>query len=179
MDLLVVEDDVVLGKALVKGLTEAGHVCIWTQNGFEAVERCKNQLFDIAVLDLLLPDLHGLEVLREFRIHQPSLAVLILSALGTVEERVHGLNSGADDYLVKPFAFAEWIEAVAMNFGKIKSTFRSLRFRLMLLNAIVVLLASMGTLVGLRAGMKFALVHELSDLDLSSHRSVATGWLAE
>lgn len=114
MDLLVVEDDVVLGKALVKGLTEAGHVCIWTQNGFEAVERCKNQLFDIAVLDLMLPDLHGLEVLREFRIHQPSLAVLILSALGTVEERVHGLNSGADDYLVKPFAFAELIARLSV-----------------------------------------------------------------
>jgi len=109
MDLLVVEDDIVLGKALVQGLTEAGHVCTWSQNGVHAVDLCKHQAFDIAVLDLMLPDLSGLEVLKEFRIHQPSLAVLILSALATVEERVEGLNSGADDYLVKPFAFAELI----------------------------------------------------------------------
>ncbi len=57
----------------------------------------------------MLPDLPGLEVLKEFRVYQPSRSVLILSALGTVEERVHGLNSGADDYLVKPFAFSELI----------------------------------------------------------------------
>ncbi len=114
MNLLVVEDDMVLGKALVQGLTEAGHVCKWTQNGLQAVELSKTQSFDIAVLDLMLPDLSGLEVLREFRIHQPSLLVLVLSALSTVEERVHGLNSGADDYLVKPFAFAELIARLSV-----------------------------------------------------------------
>ncbi|MEQ1830428.1 MAG: response regulator transcription factor [Pirellula sp.] len=114
LDLLVVEDDVVLGKALVKGLTEAGHVCKWVQSGSEAVDCCKNHLYEIAVLDLMLPDLSGLEVLREFRIHQQRLAVLILSALGTVEERVLGLNSGADDYLVKPFAFAELIARLSV-----------------------------------------------------------------
>ncbi len=109
MELLIVEDDLVLGKALVQGLSEAGHICAWTQNGREAVGLIRTRSFDAAVLDLMLPDLPGLEVLKEFRVYQPSRSVLILSALGTVEERVHGLNSGADDYLVKPFAFSELI----------------------------------------------------------------------
>lgn len=114
MEILVVEDDMVLGKALFQGLTESGHACSWAQTGSQAVELSSIQSFDIAVLDLLLPDLSGLEVLRELRVRLPNLSILILSALGSIEERVHGLNSGADDYLVKPFAFAELIARLSV-----------------------------------------------------------------
>ena len=114
MNVLVIEDDMVLGKALLIGLLEAGHECVWTTNGLDAVQQVQARGFDVAVLDLMLPDLPGIEVLIEVRKHQPELSVLILSAMGTVEERVHGLNSGADDYLVKPFAFAELIARLSV-----------------------------------------------------------------
>ena len=104
----------VLGKAIVQGLTESGHACTWAQTGSRAVELGSVQSFDIAVLDLLLPDVSGLEVLKELRVRLPNLSILILSALGSVDERVHGLNSGADDYLVKPFAFAELIARLSV-----------------------------------------------------------------
>lgn len=114
MKVLVVEDDAVLGKALLTGLTEYGHACTWSQNGLDAVRLGSEQVFDVAVLDLMLPDLPGLEVLKGLRSYLPSLPILILSAMGTVDERVHGLNSGADDYLVKPFAFAELIARLSV-----------------------------------------------------------------
>ncbi|MCE3014524.1 MAG: response regulator transcription factor [Pirellula sp.] len=114
MKVLVIEDDVVLGKALLTGLTESGHACTWSQNGLDAVRLGSEQVFDVAVLDLMLPDLPGLDVLKGLRNHLPGIPILILSAMGTVEERVHGLNSGADDYLVKPFAFAELIARLSV-----------------------------------------------------------------
>ena len=109
MHILIVEDDSVLGGALEKGLTEIGHVCQWTQSGSDAVNLFDEHSYDVIVLDLLLPDLPGLEVLKQVRDKKKNVAVLVLTALGSVEERVIGLNSGADDYLVKPFAFAELI----------------------------------------------------------------------
>jgi len=114
LKVLVIEDDVVLGKALLTGLTESGHACTWSQNGLDAVRLGSEQVFDVAVLDLMLPDLPGLDVLKGLRNHLPGIPILILSAMGTVEERVHGLNSGADDYLVKPFAFAELIARLSV-----------------------------------------------------------------
>ena len=114
MNVLIVEDDMVLGKALLTGLLEAGHECVWTQNGLDAVQLVKAGTFDIAVLDLMLPDLPGLVALWEMREHKSELLVLILSAMGTVDERVHGLDSNADDYLVKPFAFAELIARLSV-----------------------------------------------------------------
>ncbi|HRX80716.1 MAG: response regulator transcription factor [Planctomycetaceae bacterium] len=107
MKLLLVEDDPLLGKSLQKGLSEAGHDCQWTTSGKEAVQRATTESFNVIVLDLMLPDVGGLSVLQDLRqagIHTP---VLILTALGSVAERVSGLRAGADDYLVKPFAFAE------------------------------------------------------------------------
>ncbi|MEQ8667788.1 MAG: response regulator transcription factor [Pirellulales bacterium] len=107
MDVLVVEDDHVLGKSLKKGLEEAGHGCVWAKSGHRGLELAMSQKADVIVLDLMLPDLLGLDLLKSIRkqgIHTP---VLILTALGSVDERVAGLEAGADDYLVKPFAFAE------------------------------------------------------------------------
>lgn len=109
MHLLIVEDEKLLGRSIERGLIEAGNRCVWTRSGAEGLElACKDE-FDAIVLDLLLPDLDGrtlLETLRQRRFQTP---VLILTALGSTDDRVSGLNSGADDYLVKPFEFPELI----------------------------------------------------------------------
>jgi two-component system, OmpR family, response regulator len=107
MNILVVEDDAVLGKALKSGLLEAGHECAWVGNGQRGLVYALNHQPDAIVLDLMLPDMHGLEVLDRLRAKGVRTPVLVLTALGTVDERVAGLNAGADDYLVKPFSFAE------------------------------------------------------------------------
>jgi two-component system OmpR family response regulator/two-component system copper resistance phosphate regulon response regulator CusR len=107
MNLLVVEDDPVMGKSLSKGLAEAGHRCVWVKDGQRGLEEGLSQQFDAIVLDLLLPGLPGLDALRQLRARGVRTPVVLLTALGAVEERVTGLRSGADDYLVKPFALPE------------------------------------------------------------------------
>jgi two-component system OmpR family response regulator len=107
MDVLVIEDDEVLGKALRRGLEDAGHRCTWAKNGEKGLEHAIAQKCDAVVLDLMLPDRSGLDVLREIRAQGIRTPVVILTALGSVEERVDGLNAGADDYLIKPFSFPE------------------------------------------------------------------------
>jgi two-component system OmpR family response regulator/two-component system copper resistance phosphate regulon response regulator CusR len=107
MHLLVVEDDPVMGKSLHKGFAEAGHACEWTREGAGGLEQALSQRFDAIVLDLMLPGRPGLEVLAELRRQGVRTPVILLTALGAVEERVAGLKAGADDYVVKPFAFAE------------------------------------------------------------------------
>jgi two-component system OmpR family response regulator/two-component system copper resistance phosphate regulon response regulator CusR len=107
MRVILVEDDPVLGKALERGLTEVGHECSWCRNGLAGFEQAVTQQFDAVVLDLMLPELDGLAVLRQLRGQQIETPVLVLTALGSLDDRVTGLNAGADDYLVKPFAFPE------------------------------------------------------------------------
>jgi len=107
MNLLVVEDDPVLGKALQRGLNEAGHQCEWVRNGRKGLEEARSQRFDAVVLDLMLPDLDGVEIMKSLRNEGIRTPVLMLTAMGSVEDRVKGLKAGADDYLVKPFAFPE------------------------------------------------------------------------
>ena len=107
MDLLVVEDDRVIGKALRQGFTEAGHGCVWAKQGDRGLTLATSQQFDAIVLDIMLPGMSGLEVVRRLREQGIRCPVILLTALGSVEERVEGLNVGADDYVVKPFAFAE------------------------------------------------------------------------
>jgi two-component system OmpR family response regulator len=107
MDILVVEDDPVIGKSLERGLTEAGHGCVWVKDGRRGLEEARAQRFDAVVLDLMLPGELGMDVLRTLRREGIATPVVLLTALGSVEERVAGLNAGADDYLVKPFALVE------------------------------------------------------------------------
>jgi two-component system, OmpR family, response regulator len=109
LELLVVEDEKLLGRAIERGLTEAGHRCTWTRSGAEGLQLACSSNFDAVVLDLLLPDLDGLALLESFRRERHQTPVLILTALGSTDDRVKGLNSGADDYLVKPFEFAELV----------------------------------------------------------------------
>jgi DNA-binding response OmpR family regulator len=107
MNVLVVEDDPVIGKSLSKGLTEAGHHCVWVKDGKQGLEHSLSQRFDAIVLDLLLPGVPGLEVMQQIRDAGVRTPILLLTALGAVEDRVTGLKSGADDYMVKPFALPE------------------------------------------------------------------------
>ena len=121
MNLLVVEDDSLLGRSIQRGLNDAGHHCRWVTNGEEANQLATKEQFDVIVLDLMLPDFSGLEVLSRLKSQGNSSRVLILTALGSVDDRVTGLQSGADDYLVKPFAFAELVarlEALARRNGQ-------------------------------------------------------------
>lgn len=107
MDVLIVEDDEVLGKAIRRGLEESGHRCLWVKNGARGYELAASQKSAAIILDLMLPDLPGMELLKRLRAQGVQTPVLVLTALGSVEERVEGLHAGADDYLVKPFAFPE------------------------------------------------------------------------
>ncbi len=107
MNVLMVEDDEVLGKSVHRGLEEAGYQCQWAKTGAEGLRQVRTQHYDLLILDLMLPEITGLEILRLLRQDGVKTPVLILTALGSVEDRVTGLRGGADDYLVKPFAFPE------------------------------------------------------------------------
>ncbi|MFO0918408.1 MAG: response regulator [Planctomycetaceae bacterium] len=107
MQILVIEDDPIIGKSLVKGFTETGHSPRWVQDGENGLEAALSQQDDAIVLDLMLPKMSGQQVLKELRSRGVLCPVILLTALGAVDERVDGLNSGADDYIVKPFDFAE------------------------------------------------------------------------
>ncbi len=115
MQLLIIEDDSVMGKALNQGLSEAGHQCRWIRDGQEAIAQLQGATYDVVLLDIMLPGVTGIEILKQVRAAGNKTPVILVTALGSVEERVAGLNTGADDYLVKPFALAELsarIEAV-------------------------------------------------------------------
>lgn len=107
MKILIIEDDPVLGRAVRQGLEEAGHACELCTNGERGLEQALSHKSDAIVLDRMLPDLPGINVLQRLRAEGVRTPVLILTALGSIDERVDGLQHGADDYLVKPFAFPE------------------------------------------------------------------------
>ena len=112
MRVLLAEDSVVLQNALAQGLREHGYAVDAVGDGKRALINARTTDYDVIVLDLMLPVLDGLSVLRQLREKGVRAAVLVLTAKGTVEDRVLGLRTGADDYLVKPFAFAELLARV-------------------------------------------------------------------
>ena len=112
MRILVVEDFTPLRNALVKGLTEAGFAVDAAANGEDGLWQARSGEHDVIVLDLMLPKIDGLIILRELRKAKNPAHVLVLTAKDTTEDRVKGLELGADDYLVKPFAFAELLARV-------------------------------------------------------------------
>jgi two-component system, OmpR family, response regulator QseB len=107
MRLLLVEDDPSLGKAVSTGLTQEGYQVDWIDNGRVALEALKTEAFDLVVLDLSLPELSGLTVLQYMRTRKIKVPVLILTARDSIDDRVKGLDFGADDYMTKPFDFDE------------------------------------------------------------------------
>jgi len=107
MRILLVEDDPHLGDGLCIGLRQAGHAVDWARNGEAADLSLKTEDFDLLVLDLGLPRLRGMEVLRRLRQRGQTLPVLILTAQDRTDDKVSGLDAGADDYLVKPIELDE------------------------------------------------------------------------
>jgi DNA-binding response OmpR family regulator len=109
MRVLVVEDEPGIAQFIRQGLREAGYAVDVAHDGQEGLDYAYVAEYDVFVLDILLPKLDGLDVLRALRARGVKTPVLLLTAKDTVEDRVRGLDSGADDYLVKPFAFPELV----------------------------------------------------------------------
>ncbi|MGE4538948.1 MAG: winged helix-turn-helix domain-containing protein [Desulfovibrio sp.] len=107
MRLLIVEDDLEAAAYMIKGLKESGYVADHVADGREALYRVAGETYDALVVDRMLPGVDGLTIVRTMRTAGNHTPVLILSALGDVDDRVKGLKAGGDDYLVKPYAFAE------------------------------------------------------------------------
>jgi len=129
MNILVVEDDSDTAGYLLKGLRESGHTVDHAADGREGLYLAMEGRHDVMVIDRMLPGLDGLSIVRTLRASGNRTPVLILSALGEVDDRVHGLRAGGDDYLVKPFAYSELLarlEALLRrgNAGAVESTLR-------------------------------------------------------
>ena len=107
MRILVVEDDRKVAAFIQRGLEEEGHAVDVLHDGADAGAQAHTIEYDAAVLDLMLPGRSGFQVLRDIRAHKAELPVLILTAKDSLDDRVAGLDGGADDYMVKPFALAE------------------------------------------------------------------------
>src|SRR5438270_7664211 len=112
MHLLLIEDSPRLQASLGRGLRKAGYVVDIASDGNEGLWLAQSNRYDVIILDLMLPGLDGLSLLRRLREKQNGTHVLILTARDTVENRVSGLQAGADDYLIKPFAFEELLARV-------------------------------------------------------------------
>jgi DNA-binding response OmpR family regulator len=113
MQILVVEDEVRLADHIARALIEAGHEAIMVHDGETALGEAEAKQYDLIVLDVMLPGMDGFEVLRRLRAARMDNRVLILTARGEVNDRVTGLELGADDYLAKPFAMQELVARVS------------------------------------------------------------------
>src|SRR5215217_6839753 len=112
MRILVAEDDQVIADFVSQGLREAGYAVDVATTGTEALRKALDGGYDAAVMDVMLPERDGLSVIEQLRAKKQQTPVLILSARHTVDDRVKGLQAGGDDYLTKPFAFAELLARV-------------------------------------------------------------------
>ena len=112
MQLLLIEDDARVADHVAQGLREAGHLVDVARAGREGLLKAAAEQFDAIILDRMLPEVDGLKILQTIRATGDTTPVLILSALGDVDERIRGLRAGGDDYLPKPFALSELIARV-------------------------------------------------------------------
>ncbi|HEY7853416.1 MAG TPA: response regulator transcription factor [Caulobacteraceae bacterium] len=112
MRVLIVEDDLEASAAMSKGLAEAGHECQAAPDGVAGLAAVSGDRFDVLIVDRMMPRLDGVSMVEQLRAGGDQTPVLFLSALGEINDRVSGLKAGGDDYLVKPYAFAELIARV-------------------------------------------------------------------
>ena len=112
MKLLLIEDDLQAAEYLIKGLRESGYVVEHSPDGKDGLTKVTTESYDVIVADRQLPHLDGLTIISKLRERGDQTPVLILSALGTVDDRVNGLRAGGDDYLTKPFAFSELLARI-------------------------------------------------------------------
>ncbi|GJL82728.1 MAG: DNA-binding response regulator [marine bacterium B5-7] len=109
---MIVEDDRETAEHIKRGLEECGYVADHADNGIDGLNMAMDGSYNVIIVDRMLPGLEGLELIRRLREHEDLTPVLILSALGDVDDRVQGLRAGGDDYLTKPFAFVELLARV-------------------------------------------------------------------
>jgi two-component system OmpR family response regulator len=112
MRILVIEDDREAATWLLKGLAESGHVADHAADGEQGLALAREKVHDVLIVDRMLPKMDGLTIIKTLRIEGVTAPVLILSALGDVDERVKGLRAGGDDYLAKPYAFSELLARI-------------------------------------------------------------------
>lgn len=112
MRLLVAEDQETLRSILIERLTNEGYLVDGTSNGEDALHYLRSTVYNLAILDLMMPKIDGYEVLRRIRAEKTDLPVLLLTAKDALQDKIKGLDLGADDYLIKPFAFAELLARV-------------------------------------------------------------------
>ena len=112
MRILIVEDDLEAAEVMDRGLTEAGHECVRAADGEDGLAAARGGEFDVMIVDRMMPRMDGITMIQTIRREGDQTPVLFLSALGEITDRVDGLKAGGDDYLVKPYAFAELIARV-------------------------------------------------------------------
>ncbi|KFE33969.1 response regulator transcription factor [Thioclava atlantica] len=113
MKLLLIEDDATTVDYVTRGLREEGHGVDHLANGREGLSQALTGEYDVMIVDRMLPELDGLSIVRAVRAAKVATPIIFLTAIGGVDDRIEGLNSGADDYLVKPFAFGELSARIA------------------------------------------------------------------
>jgi two-component system OmpR family response regulator len=112
MRILLIEDDRKISDYVVKGLSEAGHTCDVLADGRDGLYQATREAYDVLVIDRMLPGLDGLSLIKAVRAARVKIPAIFLTSIGGVDDRVEGLEAGADDYLVKPFAFSELMARV-------------------------------------------------------------------
>ena len=112
MKILVIEDEKRVAEFIKKGLEEQGYFVEIAYDGFLGKKMAIDREYDLIILDIILPKIDGIEVCREIRKYRKSIPILMLTALSTTEDKITGLDSGADDYLVKPFQFRELVARI-------------------------------------------------------------------
>lgn len=112
MKILLIEDDVVIADFIKKGLSEAGYAVDHIAEGKTGLAFALDGIYDLAIVDLMLPQLDGLSIINRIREKKINIPIIILSAKRSVDDRIHGLRHGSDDYLTKPFSFSELLARV-------------------------------------------------------------------
>jgi len=112
MKILLIEDDLETAKYIAQGLADAGHELENVGDGINGIERARKKTWDVLIVDRMLPKLDGLTLVRKLRDDGEERPILFLTTLGGIDDRVSGLEAGGDDYLLKPFAFAELVARV-------------------------------------------------------------------
>ena len=112
MKILLVEDDFKIASFIIKGLKSAGFAVCHAPNGEDGLHMALSEAYDAAIVDIMLPKLDGLTLIEEVRKQNATVPIIILSAKRSVDDRIKGLQTGSDDYLVKPFSFAELLARI-------------------------------------------------------------------
>ena len=112
MKILIIEDEKELAQSIAEYLSEENYLCSFATNFREAIDKIENHEYDCIILDIMLPDGNGLEILKELKKQNKQDGVIIVSAKNAVDDRVNGLQLGADDYLTKPFHLSELMARV-------------------------------------------------------------------